>query len=166
LSPLISDGPIVALILLVLQSASAGLLRAISFFGGGFVLYLAWGLWRQIRSGKVGLEADAVQNGAVLSTPGALRQAVVINALGPGAWMFWSLSMGPLVTETWRVSPPTAIGFVVAFYATFLLTMAVQVIITHQARRLGEGTVRIALWIGMIVMIGLALQLFYNAIIG
>lgn len=171
LSPLLSDGPIVLFILLVLQGASDDLLRVIFLAGGTFVLYLAWGLWRQLQRDDLGLDANAVNGAgagaaADLSTPGALRQAVLINALGPGPWVYWATITGPLVIQAWRDAPPTAVGFVVAFYGTFLATMAAQVIVTHHARRLGAGVMRAVLWIGLLVMGYMALQLFYKAAVG
>jgi threonine/homoserine/homoserine lactone efflux protein len=164
LSPLISDGPIVALILLVLQAASDGLLRAVGLLGGAFVLYLAWGLWGQIRRGEIGGPTDEAPEAG--TTWAALRQAVVINALGPGPWLFWSMVMGPLVVSTWREAPINGIGVVVSFYGTFLLTMTVQVILFHQARRLGPQAIRVGLWIGLAAMVIFALSLWVNALGG
>ncbi len=179
-SPLLSDGPIVALILLALQSASGGLLRAVSLVGGGFILYLAWGLWKQIRAGDFAPPVDAAHvptestpaeaAAAVLAVPitpwGALRRAVAINALGPGPWLFWGTTMGPTVILAWQESPPSAIGFVVAFYGVFLGVMAIQVILFHQARRLGPGVMRTALWIGLAAMLFFAAGLFWRGLTG
>lgn len=165
LSPLLSDGPIVAVILLVLQTASDGLLRAVGLVGGAFVLYLAWGLWRQIRRGEIGAPAEG--DAPEAKTPwAALRKAVVINALGPGPWLFWSTVMGPLVVSAWRDSPAHGIAAVVGFYGIFLLTMAVQVILFHQARRLGPKAIRVGLWIGLAAMILFALSLWRDALLG
>ena len=166
LSPLISDGPIVALILLVLQTASDGLLRAVSLFGGAFVLYLAWGLWGQIRRDAFAVtEADLAAPEA-RSPWAALRQAVVINALSPGPWLFWSTVMGPLVVASWREAPANGIAVVVGFYGVFLLTMTVQVVLFHQARRLGPQAIRVGLWIGLAAMVLFALSLWWGALGG
>ncbi len=165
LSPLISDGPIVALILLVLQTASDSLLRVVGLVGGAFVLYLAWGLWGQIRRGEIG--APAAGETPEARTPwAALRKAIVINAMGPGPWLFWSTVMGPLVVSSWRDSPAHGIAVVVGFYGVFLLTMAVQVILFHQARRLGPKAIRVGLWIGLAAMILFALSLWRDALLG
>lgn len=165
LSPLLSDGPIVALILLVLQTASDSLLRVVGLIGGAFVLYLAWGLWGQIRRGEIG----QVTEGAAPEAPtpwAALRKAIVINAMGPGPWLFWSTVMGPLVVSSWRESPAYGIAVVVGFYGVFLLTMTVQVILFHQARRLGPKAIRVGLWIGLAAMILFALSLWRGALLG
>lgn len=164
LSPLLSDGPIVALILLVLQTASDGLLRAVGLLGGAFVLYLAWGLWGQIRRGEIGGPTDETPEAG--TTWAALRQAVVINALGPGPWLFWGTVMGPLVTSAWRESSVSGIAVVVSFYGIFLLTMTAQVLLFHQARRLGPQAIRVGLWIGLGAMVLFALSLWWGALAG
>ena len=161
-SPLLSDGPIVALVLLVLQGASESLLRIISLIGGAFVLTIAWGLWRQLRRGAFEPEALAGEADAAESVWAALRQAVLINALGPGPWLFWGTAMGPVVIETWRGSPPGAVAFVLGFYGAFLAVMAVQVIAFHQARRLGQGVIRVALWIGLLALVIFAVRLWWG----
>jgi threonine/homoserine/homoserine lactone efflux protein len=175
LSPLISDGPIVALILLVLQEASDGLLRAMSAVGGAFILYLAWGLYQQIRAGTFVqalmtgeiADADAAEPVPETESPWAgLRKAIAINALGPGPWLFWSTAMGPLAIEAWREAHVNAVGFVVGFYATFLLVMVGLILLFHQARRLGPRVVGGGLWVALGVMILFALQLWRGALFG
>lgn len=170
LSPLLSDGPIVALILLVLQGASDTLLRGISLVGGAFVLYIAWGLWKQLRRGDFAPEeaVDAAGGATrVAATPWqALRQAVGINALSPGPWLFWSTVMGPVVVTAWREWPPGAVAFVLGFYGTFLGVMAAQVLLFHQARRLGPRVVSGALWVGLVVLVSFAGSLWWGALSG
>jgi len=165
LSPLLSDGPIVALILVVLQQASDDLLRAVGLAGGAFVLYLAWGLWKQLRRGDFNPIPEGAATASTPASPwAALRKAVAINMLGPGPWLFWGTAMGPVVIAAWRDSRPSAVLFVAGFYATFLLVMAVQVLLVAQARRLGAGMVRAALWIGLAAMILFAARLWWNAL--
>jgi threonine/homoserine/homoserine lactone efflux protein len=95
-----------------------------------------------------------------------MRKAVGINILGPGAWLFWSTAMGPVVIETWREAPAQALVFIASFYLTFMGVMAVQVLIFHQARRLGARAVRIALWIGLAAMLVFAVRLWSAALLG
>ncbi len=166
LSPLISDGPVVVLILFVLGQASAGLLRVISLIGGAFVFSIAWGVWKQLRAGGFRLD----DNPAVAASEpaeshwAALRRGVTINALGPGAWVFWGTVNGPLVVAAWRESPPSALAFLCGFYGVFLATMAAQVAVFHQARRLGPRVVTAALVIGLVALVGFALSLWWRAL--
>lgn len=161
--PLISDGPIVALILLVLQRASDGFLRVMGIVGGLFVLYIAWGLFQQLRRGDFELLPEDTDAEHIPSPWAAIRKAAAINALGPGPWLFWGTAMGPLAMSAWRDSPPVAVLFVAAFYVTFLMVMVTQVLVVHQARRLGPRVVRGALWIGLAAMLVFALRLFWGA---
>lgn len=167
LGPLISDGPIVALILLVLQRASDSFLRVMGVVGGLFVLYIAWGLLRQLRRGDFDPVPEDGAAGEGVPAPGAaIRKAAAINALGPGPWLFWGTAMGPLAISAWRDSPPVAVLFVAGFYVTFLLVMIIQVLVVHQARRLGPGVIRGALWIGFAALVVFALRLFWGALAG
>lgn len=165
-SPLIVDGPIVALILLVLQQASDNLLRGISLFGGAFVLYLAWGLWKQLRRNEAPPEVSAETSESRGSVLRALRKALAITALSPGPWLFWGTAMGPIVIAAWRDAPPSALTLVLGFYGTFLGIMAVQVILFHQARRMGPHVVRRALWIGLVAMLAFAFSLWWRVLAG
>ncbi|MBN2471477.1 MAG: LysE family transporter [Anaerolineae bacterium] len=168
LGPLISDGPVVALILLVLQRASDDFLRVMGVVGGVFVLYIAWGLLRQLRSGELNIvpEDSAAAGESVPAPWAAIRKAAAINVLGPGPWLFWGTAMGPLAISAWRESRPTAVLFVAGFYVTFLLVMVTQVLVVHQARRLGPRVVRVALWIGFTALVVFALRLFWGALGG
>ena len=49
-APLISDPPVILLILVFLNQIPAMFISVISLAGGIFVLYLAWGLWRGWKS--------------------------------------------------------------------------------------------------------------------
>lgn len=168
LAPLISDAPVVTIVLLVLGQASSDLLDAIGLLGGLFVLYIAWGLWQQLRSGIHLPSAEAAETDTVIRQPIPvnLRKAVIINALGPGAWLFWGTVLGPLVIDAWRDTPTHAVLFVLGFYGMFLLTMAGLVILFHQARRLGAQAVKIGLWIGLMVLVGFGASLIWESLHG
>ncbi|GAB4574155.1 MAG: LysE family translocator [Anaerolineae bacterium] len=167
LAPLISDGPIVALVLLVLRQASDDLLRVIALVGGAFVLYIAWGLWGHLRRGMLEIVPEGVPvTDAAAGRWEAVRRAAAINALGPGPWLFWGTAMGPMVIAAWREAPLSAVLFVAGFYGAFLAVMAAQVVLVHQARRLGTRAVRAALWIGLVALLVFALRLWGQALAG
>lgn len=170
LAPLISDAPIVTIVLVLLGQANDNILNAISFVGGLFVLYIAWGLWHQIRGGFALPATETSQENAetsdLTSVHDNLRKAVVINALGPGAWLFWGTVSGPIVVSAWRETPQHALSFVMGFYITFLLTMAALVLLFHQARRLGAQAVNTGLWIGLVVMVLFGASLILQALDG
>ena len=80
-APLISDGPIIALVLIVLTQAPTGLLRGLHIAGGLFLLYLAWGALRSFQS----YSASSVP--APTTTGRSLGKAVVTNGLSPGPYI-------------------------------------------------------------------------------
>jgi threonine/homoserine/homoserine lactone efflux protein len=67
--PLISDGPIVMLFLLVLSEAPQGLIHFLRIAGGGFMLYLAWGAYHSSR-----LEKETAHFPGMLPGQGLSRQ--------------------------------------------------------------------------------------------
>ena len=116
LAPLLSDGPIVLLVLLVLNRVPASATRLLQAAGGVLLLYLAWASYRQWRKQAGGTQAD---DG---STPSTLLQAAAVNILNPNPYLAWSLVLGPMLLEAWHQGPGNAVAFVVAFY----ITMAVS----------------------------------------
>jgi threonine/homoserine/homoserine lactone efflux protein len=113
-APLISDGPIVALVLLVLTQTPAWFLNILRILGGFFLLYLARGAFRTFKTADVSLSADpeAVRQG--------LLKAALINALSPAPYIFWSTVAGPIVIQGWRQSVGLGLSFLIGFYATLI----------------------------------------------
>jgi threonine/homoserine/homoserine lactone efflux protein len=141
-APLISDGPIIIAVLLLLDQLPSLLIRTISLVGGLFVLYLAWGLWQKWRVGAV----DSDPNVSVDSQPGSARavllKGVLMNLLSPGPYTFWTLVNGPILLEASRVSIFSASAFLFSFYGMLIGGMLLIAMVFHQARRLGRRLVR------------------------
>ena len=137
LAPLISDGPIIALVMLVLTQTSDWLLSLLRVVGGLFILYLAWGAWQAFKTSDITSEIPKE------ATQQNLLKAALMNALSPGPYLFWSVLAGPIVLEGWRQSPVLGLGFVLGFYATLIGGFAVFVIIFATASQLGPKVSRI-----------------------
>ncbi|MEW5960338.1 MAG: LysE family transporter [Chloroflexota bacterium] len=137
LSPLISDGPIIALVLVVLTQTPAWFLSLLRIGGGLFILYLAWNAWQAFRTPALiaDLPSEAAQQN--------LFKGALMNALSPGPYLFWSVLAGPIVLEGWRLSPLMGLSFVLGFYATLIGGFAAFVIIFATASRLGPKVSRI-----------------------
>ena len=156
-SPLVTDAPIILLMTFLLRQLPEPLPRVLQFAGGVFVLWLAWGMLRDFRAGKLKIGADtAVEDGAGRRT---LGQAVVMNALSPGPYIFWGSVTGPLLVEALESSVLHAAAFMLAFYGTFLGFMAVMVLVFDRMRRLDPKiTQRILLLaIGVLGLLGILL---------
>jgi threonine/homoserine/homoserine lactone efflux protein len=160
LAPLISDPPIVLVILLLLDRLSTRFLLVISLAGGVYVLYLAWGLLRQWRLGSQGtVSAESSPNGN-------LRKAVLMNFLSPGPYAFWMLVNGPLLLSALKESIWDGVAFLLGFYGVFIGGMLVIAIIFDQARRLGPVVVRGLLLASILVLTLFGVLLVYKGVTG
>ena len=129
LAPLISDGPIIVLVLFILSQVPEGALRVIRIVGGLFILYLAWGAYRHFRAGDETAEAEEPQ------ASGSLMKAVVTNLLSPVPYIFWSTVLGPLLLSGWQESPATGIVFMLAFYGMLVGGYVVLIVLFDQLGR-------------------------------
>jgi threonine/homoserine/homoserine lactone efflux protein len=134
-APLLSDGPIALLVLLVLTRMPAGLVRWLHLLGGAFVLYLAVGAWRAWRDYETPV---ATAGGSERS----LLEAATVNLLNPNPYLGWSLVLGPLLLRGWRESPVRGIAVVASFYGTMIAGFAGIVLLFHLARGAGPRVTR------------------------
>jgi threonine/homoserine/homoserine lactone efflux protein len=136
LAPLVSDGPIVAVILLALTRLPQGFLRGLEVVGGAFLLWLSWGAFRT--PGDTHSPSIRPADGA----GGAFLRAAVVNAAGPGPWIFWSTVCGPILIEAWRAAPATGLAFLLGFYLVLVGGNAALVAAFGLAGRIGPRTAR------------------------
>jgi len=147
LAPLISDGPIILLAILVLNRFPEGWQNALSIIGGLFVLYLAWDAfktWQTFEERDPDIEKET----------GSVFKAAMTNALGPGPYLFWGLVTGPILVNGWRESPVYAVVFLLGFYGTMVLTLAVLIVGFGEARHLGQRLNRLLIGISMLALFG------------
>ena len=131
-APLVSDGPIIALCLLVLSQVPVWFEKILYIAGGLFVLYLAYGAyqaWKNFDSHTSTAEAEPQQS---------LFKAAFVNVLSPGPYIFWSLVTGPILVAGWREAPLFGIIFMLGFYITFVLLLMSIILVFGTMRRLGE----------------------------
>ena len=132
LAPVISDGPIALVALLILGKLSTTLQGGLRVAGGVLLLYFAWRTLRQWRHGESTAVGDAG------SAPRTLLEAVVVNLLNPHPYIGWSLILGPVVLAAWREAPSSGVTVVVAFYTSMVLTFGVLIWSFGSARHLGH----------------------------
>lgn len=116
LAPLISDGPIIALVLFVLTQVPAWFLNVMQLGGGFFLLYLAWGTFR---AGAASAPA-ATTAGEGVSAPQGIWQAAAMNLLNPNPYIFWSTVTGPILLAGWRESAVSGSLFLLGFYGALV----------------------------------------------
>jgi threonine/homoserine/homoserine lactone efflux protein len=146
LAPLISDGPIIAICLLVLSQVPDWLQRILYLAGGLFVLYLAYGTYRACRN----FNAEAVTTNP--PTEKSIWKAALVNVLNPNPYIFWTLVTGPILLAGWRETPAHGLVFLLGFYSTFILSLAAMILVFGTVRQLGPQVNRILLAISAIAL--------------
>lgn len=145
-APLISDGPIIAVCLLVLSQVPAWLRQFLYFAGGIFVLYLAYGTYRAWRHFEANTEtADPKMEKSIW-------KAALVNILNPNPYIFWTLVTGPILLAGWRETPVHGLVFLIGFYGTFILSLGAMILIFGTVRHLGPKINRILLAVSAIAL--------------
>jgi len=129
-APLMSDGPIIALVLLVLTYTPQWFLLGLRMAGGLFILYLGRGALMALK------KQDSTIKPALDAGRQSLIKAAILNFLNPNPYIFWSVVAGPIMLTGWRKAPGLAIGFISSFYITFIGTTAVLILVFASAGRL------------------------------
>jgi len=135
LAPLLSDGPVALLALLVLTQLPEVVSRGLRAAGGVLLLVLAWSAYRHWQRPS----PDAASNAR---TPRTLLEAAFVNLLNPGPWLGWTLVLGPAVLAACRARPAHAGALLIAFYATMVATNAGVILLFGTTRFLGSGARR------------------------
>jgi threonine/homoserine/homoserine lactone efflux protein len=158
LAPLVSDGPIVALVLLILTQTPDWFLSVLQIFGGLFILYLARGAFLASKitdSTPEIFEEAAHQN---------FFKAVLMNALSPGPYLFWSVIAGPIVVEGWRQLPALGLSFVLGFYLTLIGGFAAFVILFATASQFGPKVNKILRIVSAVALLGFGLYQLWKGV--
>ncbi|MBI2331078.1 MAG: LysE family transporter [Chloroflexi bacterium] len=156
-APLLSDGPIILLSVLVLSQLPEWIQRIMYLVGGIFILYLAYGAFKTWR------DYDETIPHAELSGHQTILKAALTNALAPGAYIFWMLVTGPVLVQGWRETPTYGLAFLLGFYVTMITGLASIIIFFGAAAKLGPKLNRALLGISCVVLLGFG---FYQLWLG
>lgn len=135
-APILSDIPIIALVLLVLTQIPPILVHVLRLAGGVFLLYLAFGAAMSFRDFKM---VDEVSAKPIHQT---VLEAVTVNLLNPNPYFGWTLVMGPLLLNAWRQAPLNGVALVMTFYTVLVFTTTALLGIFAGARSLGARVTR------------------------
>jgi threonine/homoserine/homoserine lactone efflux protein len=148
LAPVISDGPIIILTLVVLSHIPVWFQRFLYIAGGLFILYLAYSAfaaWRNFdEAGTITLPAG--RQSAV--------RAAMMNALSPGPYLYWSLVTGPILLAGWRQARVNGVAFLTSFYAAIVLSLIAIIVVFGTARRFGPKVNRVLLGVSAMALAG------------
>ncbi len=156
LAPLISDGPVIVIVLLILSQVPDSLVTGLRALGGLFLLYLAWGAFRALRQPPAAHPASG-------ETGKGLLQAALMNLISPGPWLFWSTVVGPAFLKGWQESPILGLAFVGGFYAAMVGLLLGLIGVFSAAGRLGPRVVRGLQIAAVLALVGFALYQLVTA---
>jgi threonine/homoserine/homoserine lactone efflux protein len=149
-SPILSDGPIALLVLLVLRRLPVGAERFLQAAGGFLLLYLAWAAFSQTRTrtGEPRMRED--------SAPRTVLQAAAVNILNPNPYLGWTLVLGPRMLNAWAQSRGLAVVLAASFYGTMVMTLAAIILLFGATHFLGSRSRRTLLILsaGALVLLG------------
>jgi len=156
-APLITDGPIIVLVLFSLTSLPPVILQILQCAGGVLLIYLAFRAyltWKTFYS-RTESEVSGQQN---------IFKAVMVNFLNPAPYIGWSLVMGPLLIKSWNISPVNVITFLTAFYSSMIIFSIVMVMLFAATRSLGSRINRIFIGISIVVLFLFGIYQLWSAI--
>ena len=150
-APLISDGPVITLVLFVLARTPSWFLSTLNMAGGLLILFFAWKISCNIK--KPPQDAEPMPEAARKTLLGA----VALNILNPSPYIFWSMVAGPILLEGWRHSKSMGISFLSGFYGTFVLSLMLFIIMFGTVGRLNPKLNRVLSIVsaGALVLFGL-----------
>jgi threonine/homoserine/homoserine lactone efflux protein len=157
-APIVSDGPVMLLVLLVLNNLPDQFLVTLQIAGAIFLLYLAWDAFKAFRN------YQAIEEIQTISGWGTLLKATLMNILGPGPWLFWSLINGPNLLQAWEIAPWWGILYISSFYGVFILTNIALIVLFSSMRKMGEKVRRALLLLSAILLVGFAVYSFLQGI--
>lgn len=130
-APLLTDLPIVLLVLLILQQLAdfEPLLGIIALVGSVFLVLLAWQNFSVTR----------LQVPVVPPVAKSLRKGVLTNFLSPHPYLFWLSVGGPTISGALNVHWLAALSFVGGFYFCLVGAKVLLAVLTGRARGLIEG---------------------------
>lgn len=148
IAPLLTDAPIVILVLLVLKDLPASFLGGLTLLGGLFVIYLGAQGVRQ--------KAPVPLPDEIVPPPSTdLWQGAADNFLNPHPWVFWISVGAPALVSGWRQNPIDAVGYLTGFYACIVGSkIALAWLSAHGARALrGAWLPRVLRLCGLLLLL-------------
>ena len=148
MAPLLTDLPIIVVVLLILNSLThiEPVLGAISLFGAAYLIYLGY----ESLIFKGDMPADQAD------APQSIRKGVVANFLNPSPYMFWFSIGGPLMLKAFNINLLAAVLFIVPLYSLLVGAKCVVAIVAGRSRHFLKSRA----YVYTVRILGLVLCLF------
>jgi threonine/homoserine/homoserine lactone efflux protein len=158
-APVLSDGPIIILVLLILNNIPPAFLKYLQIGGGLFLLYLAFGSLRSF------LNFDKLKKTEENKISSTLFKAVLVNVLNPAPYIGWSLIMGPMFIKGYREAAVNGIALIAGFYVTIVLSQMGIILLFGLARSIGPKVTRITLGIAVVGLAAFGVYLLWQGVV-
>jgi threonine/homoserine/homoserine lactone efflux protein len=158
---LIADIPIAIVLVFAVSQVPESFLLWVRYVGAALLIYLAWGVWKELQARKVAQTAESLP---ALSPWRALMQGVLMIFLSPGSYLFWALVLGPILVAGQKQSLAHGVLFLVGFY---VFSIGGLLIIAWLLSRLGSFSPRWRRGLqisSLVLMLVIALLLFSGII--
>jgi threonine/homoserine/homoserine lactone efflux protein len=114
--PLLSDGPIMLTLFLVLSQLPVWFPTGLRIVGGVFILYLAWDAFHtKIDSEKI-IQSEEVKN---VDKAGFIK-GVTMNLLNPNVYIFWATIGVPTILAGWETSPMNGAAYILGMFGAMI----------------------------------------------
>lgn len=144
--PLISDLPVIVIVLLLLSNVPPHFISVLQIAGGLFLLYLAFNAYKTWKN------FDSPKPPPPHSNQQTLLSAVMVNLLNPNPYLGWSLVLGPLLLKGWHQNPANGIVLLVSFYITLTIGMIITILFFAAAGKFGSRLNRLLIGISVIAL--------------
>jgi threonine/homoserine/homoserine lactone efflux protein len=161
LTPLLTDIPIIILMLFVLSALPPAAVPLLNIVGGLAVFLIAYTTFRGLRN-----PAPATAQESKTVTRDTLLKSMTVNFLNPGPYIYWGTITGPLFLTALNESLLTGAGFLLSFYGTFLGLMAVFVLVFDRLRGVDERLTRTLTYISLVILVYLGTRLIVQGVNG
>jgi threonine/homoserine/homoserine lactone efflux protein len=145
-APVISDIPVLILVLFLLSAMPDNFISIFRTIGGLFLIFLAF---RAFKSWQNFNPNKSISNESGRKT---LFNAVIVNLLNPNPYLGWSLIMGPVFLEGWKLAQINGIALIAGFYLTIILSLAGIIILFGFAGKLGPKVSKILIGLSAIAL--------------
>jgi len=147
-APVLTDVPIILLSVFILKKLSGFnfVLGSISILGAFFIAYLAYESFT-----IKGIELD-LQNIKIQS----LGKGIITNILSPHPYLFWMTIGAPTMLKAFRISPISALSFILGFYLFLVGSKITTALIVDKSKKFLQSRT----YIYIIRALGVVLLLF------
>lgn len=145
-APLLSDGPIMLVLLLFLDTITRykALVGVIALGGAVYLLFMAWESWTS-------RPPDA--SAAAVTQPRSLARGALVNLLNPNPYLFWLMVGVPSMAKAWVVTPAAAIAFAVVFFVLLIGCKVTTAILVGRSREWLAGSWYVGIMRGLAVVL-------------